>query len=76
MDMSGMDMSGSSGGMDMTAGPDNFDMQRIFWTVISAAVGCAVAVNVFEQFLYRQRYVYRTIQCTVLNRNQALCSHA
>ena len=48
----------SMGGMSMGSGvPSLFYLQRMFWAVIGAAVGCATAVNVYNKLLNRQRYV-------------------
>jgi len=52
-----MDMSGMSMGTDMGSGvPSRFDLQKMFWAVVGAAIGCATLVNVYNQLLYRQRY--------------------
>ncbi len=54
-----MDMSGMSMGMDMGSGvPSRFDLQKMFWAVVGAAIGCATLVNVYNQLLYRQRYAH------------------
>lgn len=51
-----MDMTGMSMGMDMGSGiPSRFDLQKMFWAVVGAAIGCATLVNVYNQLLYRQR---------------------
>ena len=58
MDMSGMSMGMDMSGMSMGSGiPSNLDLQKIFWAAIGAAIGCAAAVNVYNQILCRQRYV-------------------
>lgn len=57
MDMShGMGM--SMGSMSMGGGgPSMFDLQKMFWAVVGAAIASATLVNVYNKLLYRQRYV-------------------
>jgi len=44
-------------GTDMGSSvPSMFDLQKMFWAVVGAAIGCATFINVYNQLLYRQRY--------------------
>ncbi len=46
------------GSMDMGSGvPNLFVLQKMFWAVVGAAIGCATAVNVYNKLLCRQRFV-------------------
>ena len=57
MDMSGMDMAGGMGSMDMGSGvPDLFYLQKVFWAVIGAAIACATVVHFLDIVLFWQRY--------------------
>lgn len=57
MDMSGMDMVGGMGDMDMGSGvPDLFYLQKTFWAVIGAAIACAAVVHFLDFVLCWQRY--------------------
>ncbi|KAL8802958.1 MAG: hypothetical protein Q9200_006402 [Gallowayella weberi] len=49
-------MGHSMGGMSMGDGvPSPLYLQRLYWTFIVIAIGCATVVNVYNQALYRQR---------------------
>ncbi|MCJ1467213.1 hypothetical protein MMC07_005836 [Pseudocyphellaria aurata] len=54
MEMSGMSM----GGMSMGDGiPSLFDMQKMYWAAVGAAIATATAVNIYNKVLCRQRLV-------------------
>ncbi|KAI9795314.1 MAG: hypothetical protein M1835_006029 [Candelina submexicana] len=54
MSMSGMGM--AMGSMSMGTGvPNLFDLQKMYWAVIGAAVAFAAALNILETILCRQR---------------------
>ncbi|KAL8721895.1 MAG: hypothetical protein Q9225_001531 [Loekoesia sp. 1 TL-2023] len=56
MGMSDMHMGHGMGGMSMGDGvPSPFYLQKMYWAVIGAAIGCATVINVYNKVLYRQR---------------------
>lgn len=51
-------MSHGMGGMSMGDGvPSLFYFQKMYWVVVGISVGWATCVNVYNNMLYRQRFV-------------------
>lgn len=56
MGMSGMRH--GMGSMSMGDGlPSHFYLQKVYWVVVGTSMGWATCVNVYNQMLYRQRYL-------------------
>ncbi|KAI4163557.1 MAG: hypothetical protein LQ342_002829 [Letrouitia transgressa] len=55
MDMSGMHMGGALGGMQMGNSVSNPFLQKVFWAIVGAAIGCVVVINAFEKILCYRR---------------------
>jgi hypothetical protein len=52
-----MDMDMSMGDMAMGGLPPLIDFPKMYWAVVGSAIGVATLVNIYNNILYRQRYV-------------------
>ena len=61
MDMSGMAM----GSMAMGGTAPLIEFPKYYWAVVGAAIGVATLVNIFNNVLYRHRYVACAVRKSV-----------